>query len=67
MSIRARLAAAQRQLGGDSGLVRVWVLAGDGFARCGDEALSEEEYRRLYGDGHSFTLVLGDHTPSELA
>ena len=67
MSMRARLAAAQRQLGGDSGPGKFWVLAGDGFARCGDEVLTEEEYRRLYGDGHSFTLVLGDHTPSELA
>jgi hypothetical protein len=67
MSLRARLAAAQRQLGGQQGPVQFWVLAGDGFARCGDQVLSEEEFRRLHGDGPSFTLVLGDHSPSEVA
>jgi hypothetical protein len=65
VSIRARLAAAKRQLGGDHGPVEFWVLASDGFARRGDQVLSEEEYRRLYGDGPSFTLVLGDHSPAD--
>lgn len=67
MSIRARLAAAQRQLGGEHGSTQFWILPGDGFARCGDQVLSEEEYRRLYGEGHTFTLVLGDHSPSDVA
>jgi hypothetical protein len=59
-----RLAALE---GGEHGPVTFWVLAGDGFARCGDQVLPEEEYRRPYGEGHSFTLVLGDHSPSEAA
>lgn len=67
MSIRARLAAAQRQLGGEQGLTRFWVLTGDGFARCEDQVLSEDEFRRLHGEGLSFTLVLSDHSPSEVA
>jgi hypothetical protein len=67
MSMRARLAAAQRQLGDERGPVKFWVLAGDGFARCGDEVLPEGECRQLYGQAHSFTLVLGDHTPSDAA
>ncbi len=59
-----RLAALE---GGEHGPVTFWVLTGDGFARCGDQVLSEAEFRRQHGDGSSFTLVLGDRSPSEAA
>jgi hypothetical protein len=65
MSMRARLGAAQRQLGGVHGPVQIWVVAGDGFARCGDLVMTEREFIEQHGTYGAFTLRLGDHDLQE--
>jgi hypothetical protein len=57
----------QRRLASERSPVRFWVFAGDGFARCGGEVLTEQEYRLRYGEPHAFTLHLGEHAPKDAA
>jgi hypothetical protein len=54
--------AALRQGGGGDGRPQFLVLRGDGFARHGDQVLTEDEYRAVYGEQRvfTFTLRLGD-------
>jgi hypothetical protein len=60
MSMRARLAAAECQLGGEHGPVRFWVVVGDGFARCGDVVVTERQFIEQHGTQGMFTLRLGE-------
>ena len=65
--LTARLRALQRQVAAEQGPVQFWVLTGDGFVRCGDLVLTEEEFHRQHARAESFTLVLGDHPPKDAA
>jgi hypothetical protein len=60
MSLRARLAAAQRLLGGEHGPGQFWGVAGDGFARCGNLVMTERDLIEWHGTQGVFTLRLGE-------
>src|SRR4051812_39136354 len=49
--------ASRRQRGGDDDRPQFWMLRGDGFARHGDQVLTQDEYAAQFGAQQIFTLL----------